>query len=231
MTPNFQDTTFWMASFREGKQEAFRRVFNEYHRSLFYFATKMGLEKEEAEDIVSDSFAKLWHGRNAISSEEHIQGFLVTTTRNACLNLIKQKKRRHLSNNELSYLLADREEDFFRKIVEAELLRKVHPHIEQLPKKCKAVFKHIYLDGLSTDEVAARLGITTRNVLNQKARAIQLLKGKLLLIVLICSFLNIYGAVKADLNTPQSQEQTFLKKSEKSFCQKAHARCLYQRTR
>ena len=92
-------------------------------------------------------------------------------------------------------------------------------------------FKHIYLDGLSTDEVAARLGITTRNVLNQKARAIQLLKGKLLLIALICSFLNIYGAIKADKATPQSQEQAALKKSEKSFCQKAHARCLYPRTR
>ncbi|MDF2189606.1 sigma-70 family RNA polymerase sigma factor [Paraflavitalea sp. CAU 1676] len=231
MTPKFQDNTYWMLSFREGKHDAFRKVFNEHHRSLYYLATKMGLEREEAEDIVSDSFTKLWHGRSSFSNEEHIKGFLVTTTRNACLNLVSQKKRRHLSHNELSYILADHEEDFFRKMVESELLRKLYPHIEQLPKKCKAVFKQIYLEGASTEEAAERLGISTRNVLNQKARAIQLLKGKLLLLLLICSFLHIYNVVTAENTSNKSLHQAFFKKSEKSFCQKAHTRCLYGCTR
>lgn len=192
MTSKFQDKAYWMTAFREGKAGTFELVFKEHHKSLCYFAEKYGLEKEEAEDIVADTFTKLWHGRAQFSDEGHIKGFLLTTTRNACVNLLKQKQRRSVSNNELSYLLADREEDFLRKIVEAELLKKLHPYIEELPRKCRAVFKQVYFEGASTEEAATKLGITARNVLNQKARAIQLLKGKILMIVLVYFFINTY---------------------------------------
>ena len=184
MTPNFQDTA-WMTAFREGKAGTFEQVFKEYHRSLGYLAEKYGLDKEEAEDVVADTFTKLWNGRAQFSDAGHIKGFLLTTVRNASLNLLKQKQRRTLSNKELSYLLTDKEEDFFRKLVETELLKKLYPHIEKLPKQCRAVFEQVYFEGASTEEAAAKLGISTRNVLNQKARAIHLLRGKILLIAFI----------------------------------------------
>lgn len=192
MTPKFQDKAYWMTAFREGKAGTFDEVFKAHHRSLHYLAISYGLEKEEAEDIVADTFTKLWHGRAQFSDEGHIKGFLLTTTRNACVNLVKQKQRRMASNNELTYLLADKEEDFFRKMVETELLQKLYPYIETLPRKCRAVFEQVFLEGASTEEAATRLGITTRNVLNQKARAIQLLKGKILLIAFIYCFVHIY---------------------------------------
>jgi RNA polymerase sigma-70 factor (ECF subfamily) len=188
MTPKFQDKAYWMIAFREGKGDTFEQVFKEHHRSLCYLAVKHGLDKEEAEDVVADTFTKLWHGRAQFSNEEHIKGFLITTTRNACVNLVKQKQRRTISNNELSYLQVDKEDDFFRKMVETELLKKLYPYIEQLPRKCRAVFEQVYFEGASTEEAATKLGISTRNVLNQKARAIQLLKGKILLIMIICWF-------------------------------------------
>lgn len=201
MTPNLQDTA-WIAAFREGKAGAFEQVFKEYHRSMGYLAKSLGLHKEEAEDVVADTFTKLWHGRSQFNDAGHIKGFLITTIRNACINLLKQKERRAASNNELSYLQADREDDFFRKLVETELLRKLYPYIEQLPKQCRAVFEQIYFEGATTEETAAKLGISTRNVLNQKARAIQLLRGKILLIALIYCLLHIYNDNHTFNNTP-----------------------------
>lgn len=194
MTPKFQDTN-WIITFREGKGAAFEQVFKEHHRSLCYLATKYGLDKEEAEDIVADTFTKLWHGRAQFSDEGHIKGFLFTTTRNACINLVKQKQRRMLSNNELSYLSNNNEDDLFRKMVETELLKKLYPYIEKLPRKCRAVFEQVYFEGASTEEAAEKLGISPRNVLNQKARAIQLLRGKILLIAFIYCFVHIYNSI------------------------------------
>lgn len=222
-----------MLSFREGKPEAFQRVFDEHHRALCYYAVKMGLEKEEAEDIAADSFTKLWHGRAQFTTEEHIKGFLITSTRNATINLLKQKKRRAVSNNELSYLLADKEEDFFRKMVEVELLKKIHPHIEQLPKMCKAIFKQVFFEGATTEEVAANLGISTRNVLNQKARALQLLRDKILLLALVCTLVGLtFTALTTKGQGPSTaQFPPAVKKSKKSFCQRATPRCLYVCTR
>lgn len=222
MIPKFQDKTNWMAAFREGKAGTFEEVFKEYHRSLHYLAMKYGLEKEEAEDIVADTFTKLWHGRAQFSDEGHIKGFLVLTTRNACVNLMKQKQRRTISNNELSYLLADKEEDFFRKMVETELLKKLYPFIEKLPGKCRAVFEQVYFEGASTEEAAAKLGISTRNVLNQKARAIQLLKGKILLMIFIYSFLHFYNNSNPGTNWPLANlMETGSKKNLKIFLSKS----------
>jgi DNA-directed RNA polymerase specialized sigma subunit, sigma24 homolog len=62
-------------------------------------------------------------------------------------------------------------------LVEVELLKNVYKAVEQLPPMCKAVFKELYFRQSTTKEAAARLGISERNVLNQKARAISLLRG------------------------------------------------------
>jgi RNA polymerase sigma factor (sigma-70 family) len=184
MTLTFEDNGNWLAAFREGDAHAFKLVFEALNQSLHYLAIKYGLEKEEAEDIVADTFSKLWQGREGFENEAHVTGFLRLTVRNASINLQKQKQRRTISHTELLSILSDTEEDFFRNLVETELLQKLYPVIEGLPKQCKAVFKQIFFEGASTEEAAERLGISKRNVLNQKAIAIKTLQGKLLLLAL-----------------------------------------------
>jgi RNA polymerase sigma-70 factor (ECF subfamily) len=193
MALKFQDNGNWLATFREGDGDAFKHVFEAFNQSLHYLALKYGLEKEEAEDIVAESFSKLWQKREGFQNEEHVAGFLHTTVRNASINLQKQKQRRSVSHTELLSILSDSEDDFFRNLVETELLRKLYPVIESLPKQCKAVFKQIYFEGASTEEAAERLGISKRNVLNQKAIAIKTLQGKLLLLAFFCWWVNTYN--------------------------------------
>jgi RNA polymerase sigma-70 factor (ECF subfamily) len=206
MTPIFQDTA-WIAAFREGKAGTFEQVFKEYHRSMCYLAEKYLLDKEEAEDVVADAFTKLWHGRMQFSDAGHIKGFLITSIRNACLNLLKQKQRRSASNNELAYLLVDKEDDFFRKLVETELLKKLYPFIEQLPKQCRAVFEQVYFEGSSIEETATKLGISTRNVRSQKSRAEQLLRDKILLISFIYCLMSMQNNAHIDSNLPSIPEE------------------------
>jgi RNA polymerase sigma-70 factor (family 1) len=191
MTPKLQDND-WLVAFREGNSDAFKQVFKEFHQPLCYVGIKMGLDEAEAEDIVADTFGKLWQGRTGFNDAGHVKGFLYTTTRNACYNLLKQKQRRTVSATELTHLLPDHDDDFFRKMVEAELLKKLYPFIENLPRKCRAVVEQVFFEGASTEEAAERLGISTRNVLNQKARAIKLLQGKIFLISLIYCYMQIY---------------------------------------
>lgn len=191
MKKKFLEKDNWLTAFNQGNSSAFRLIFENYNRLLFTCAIQLVKEKEQAEDIVSEAFAKLWQRHEVFQTEEHVKAFLFVTTRNASLNYLRHIQRKTASQSELSYLQRDKDDqDVITDMIEGELLRRIYPLIETLPAKCKTIFKLIYFEDASTDEVAEKLHITPRNVLNQKRRAIQLLKKKLLVAVFVSLCLN-----------------------------------------
>ncbi len=191
------DKKDWFLEFSTGSSLAFRYYFDLYHQSLFYLSFRIVRDQEGAEDIVADTFQKLWENRERIRSENHIEGFLRMVTRNRSLNYRRHEDLRQASENELKYLNTDLDTtDLAAELIEAELIKNIHKAVERLPRKCKAVFKLIYFEHYSTRETAEKLGITERNVLNQKQRALHLLRGYLgmdtltLLIILMAYHLN-----------------------------------------
>ena len=191
MKKNIMDKDDWLTAFNEGDSRAFQIIFEEFNRVLFTCAMQLVKDKEQAEDIVSETFSKLWLRHEVFQTTGHVKAFLFVTTRNACLNHLRHIQRKTASQSELSYILKDKDDqDVITDMIQGELLKKIYPVIEMLPKKCKAIFKMIYFEDASTDEVAARLNISARNVLNQKRRALLLLKKKLLVAAFLILFLN-----------------------------------------
>src|ERR1044071_324764 len=113
----------WLSDFKKGSDVAFRRIFDTYYKALCYFAAKLLQEKEDAEDMVADAFNKLWQQHDSFESERHIKSFLYLTTRNACLNLLKHKKSKSSSQQELIYLVKDEDDkNSLTEMIESELL-------------------------------------------------------------------------------------------------------------
>jgi RNA polymerase sigma-70 factor (family 1) len=181
MKQPFKDFDYWLAEFRQGNSVAFKYIFDVYNKRLCYYAEQLLNNQQEAEDVVADTFKKLWERSGDFDSKQHITGFLYTTTRNACINQSRSNQRKENIHREFSYLEGDKEDDFLNNMIEGEVLEKIYAAVETLPGKCKQVFKLIYFEGLNTDEVANLMHISERNVLNQKSRAIKLLKARLLL--------------------------------------------------
>jgi RNA polymerase sigma-70 factor (family 1) len=191
MKKKILDKDDWLIDFKKGNSRAFQTIFESYNKLLYISAVQIVKDKEQAEDIVADTYTKLWQRRDVFETEEHVKAFLFVTTRNASLNHVRHIQRKTASQSELSYLQKDKDDqDVITDMIEGELLKRIYPLIETLPSKCKTIFKLIYFEDASTDEVAEKLRISPRNVLNQKARAIQLLKKKLLVAVFISLCLN-----------------------------------------
>jgi RNA polymerase sigma-70 factor (family 1) len=201
----FLEKDNWLTAFNQGSSSAFRIIFENYNKILFTCSMQLVKDKEQAEDIVSEAFTKLWQRHDVFQTEEHIKAFLFVATRNASLNYLRHIQRRTASQSELSYLQKDKDDqDIITDMIEGELLRKIYPLIETLPGKCKTIFKLIYFEDASTDEVAEKLHITPRNVLNQKRRAIQLLKKRLLVAVFVSLCLN--GSIDCKPNAERITE-------------------------
>lgn len=207
MKKKFLEKEDWLIAFKKGNSGAFQTIFENYNKLLFTSAFQLVKEREQAEDIVADTYTKLWQRRDNFQTEEHVKAFLFLTTRNACLNHIRHIQRKTASQSELTYLQKDKDDqDIVTDMIEGELLKKIYPLIETLPSKCKTIFKLIYFEDASTDEVAEKLHISHRNVLNQKRRAIQLLKKKLLVAVIIGLFLN--KAIVSQYTTTKKSDNT-----------------------
>ena len=166
--------------FRKGNSKALNAIFKLYYAALCYFADRIVVNKEEAEDIVAESFLKLWKLHENFDSLYGVRAFLYVTTRNACLNFLKQADRVTRQQIDVSHISDPDEDRAFADITRAEVLREVYAAIETLPEQCKKIVRLSFIEGLKNHEIAEQLKISIHTVKNQKVRGIYLLKMKLL---------------------------------------------------
>lgn len=178
-----------MQGVERGDQEAFRLIFQQHYKALCYFASSIIQDRQEAEDLVQETFSRLWNKRGDFSSAASIKAFLYIATRNACLNFLKQKERQSSREKEFSYLLQEPLSDDFDPILaETEIIQELYAEIENLPKQCQRVFKMSYLQGMKNEEIATALGISYNTVRTQKLRALKLIRSSLLKKNLLTAF-------------------------------------------
>lgn len=167
--------------FRNGDSIAFRELYNSNFLRLFNFAKKYIECKEDIEDIVSETFIKLWNLRTNFNTSHSIYAFLFNTVKNASIDYLRKQKVEAKRNNDLQYVLsieADQENDFNSTLsaIKEEVMKQVYDEIEALPEQCKKIFKMAYLDGLTGQEIASRLNINHQTVRNQLSRGLKILR-------------------------------------------------------
>lgn len=168
-----------MTEFHEGNSVAVQHLFKLHYRALVYFANKLINDPQEAEDIVINTFVKLLDKRVSFESLRNIKSFLYTTVRNSCLDYLRHMNRRSSWHKEISYL-SETNEEVEDEMMKARILQEIYNEIETLPSQCRLIFKLIFINGLSSKQISEQLGITAKTVLNQKLKAVRLLKNSLL---------------------------------------------------
>jgi RNA polymerase sigma-70 factor (family 1) len=161
-----------------GEGNTFDFFFRQYYTALCYFANAIIHNEEEAKDIVQDCFVKLWDSSAFIEKVESVPSFLYTSVRNKCIDLLR--KRKVIDKARLySISNADSEFEHFDESAFAEMMRLVLQHVDELPATMQEVIKLYYLHGKKYKEIASALHSSPEAVRKQKARALELIRGKL----------------------------------------------------
>ena len=165
-----------VTAFRNGDQSAFREVFDAWYKPLFYFVNKLIDSKEEAEEIVQNSFIKLFERYALFETAANIKAFLFVTARNNSFDYLRSLKVQ--KEKQQAFFEAMQDETFFQYEYEIkdELVEMVRIAIEELPEECRRIFKMLYYEELSPAEVAEILNISVSTVYNQKSRAVKALR-------------------------------------------------------
>jgi len=161
----------------DNDETAFKEFYKENVFRLFQFAFAFVRNKELSEEIVNDVFLKLWQHRSKIAEIQNINVYLYVSVKNTAFNYLRKiSPKKNIGIEEISadhfYLSPDQEQI----LVTDELKKMIEQSINQLPPKCKLVFKMVKEDGLSFAEVAAILGISYKTVTTQLTIALKRLE-------------------------------------------------------
>jgi RNA polymerase sigma-70 factor (family 1) len=167
---------------RIGKNEecALEELYKAYGDRLFHFAFAIVHSRETAEEIIEDVFIKVWEKRSRIAVMENLIYYLFTVTKNiSCNYLRKYNRKKNVSLEELSlpyYYINSSPEDLF---VTRETLQRINQAINELPPKCRIIFKLVKEDGLKYKEVATLLNLGTKTIENQMGIALKKLHASI----------------------------------------------------
>jgi len=164
----------------DGKEniESFEQLFQRYYAPLVAYASRYVYGTDVAREIVQDFFVRLYEKRNSLSIDVSLKSYLYRSVYNCCINYLNQRniQDKHLKNIELE---RNDEENLENEINSVELQHKIFEVIEELPAKCKRIFKMNRLEGLKNDEIAANLNLSKRTVETQISKALKILRKKL----------------------------------------------------
>lgn len=164
----------------EGDVAAFDGLFMEMYPALCLLSNRIVFDDAAAKDIVSEVFLQLWKTRTYLNEVKSIKAYLYVATRNRSLNHLKKLKRneKKVQDAYAKQLEEKSYEDILQHVFNAEAVRLLHEAILTLPPECTKVVQ-LNIEGYSTNEIAQQLGISPSAVSHQKARAIKLLRGKI----------------------------------------------------
>lgn len=131
------------------------------------------------ENVVEDSFVKLWKKRQTIDSPSSIKPYLYRTVRNGCIDLLRKQKHQLAYTNHIKKIPEQTSPDVTQNIILSESMHQVFLALENLPAKYRQLLNMIYVEGKAVKDVALELDLPLSTVKSQKARALELLRKQL----------------------------------------------------
>jgi RNA polymerase sigma-70 factor (family 1) len=186
---NFNTVAEYILSFQKGEEKGFSFFFREYHAALCFFSFRIVKDKDNAEDIVSEAYLKLWERHAGFENLGSIRSFLYTVVHNASIDYLRLNKKRTTYSKEIVYLDEEKESYVLQQIIETETYREIVSSLKILPPKCREIFRMIYFEGNDYTEIANELKLSINTIRVQKARALAILRRQpgILQIILILS--------------------------------------------
>jgi RNA polymerase sigma-70 factor (ECF subfamily) len=182
---------------------AFKDLFAREYNNLCRYALTYMQDSHLAEDIVQDTFIKVWEQKKEVIYSEQAKFYLVTAVRNNCISALRKQNTRGEVYSETT---PEGEPEPFitntqQREQQSEQQQKIADALNQLPPKCKEVFLLVKLHGMSYKQAAGALSLSVKTIENQMGKAIKTLReyvGTTALLIYFIFFLTGIGVIAAN---------------------------------
>ncbi|WP_134322675.1 sigma-70 family RNA polymerase sigma factor [Cumulibacter soli] len=164
----------YITAVRGGDRSAFAPLYKRHQAAAYHLARQLVTSPSEAEDLVSESFAKVF---NTLLSgggpDSAFRAYLLTSVRNTFYDAVRQGKKLSYTDNLEPLVEGEEFEDPTVKGLDNALAAKA---FATLPERWQAVLWHTEIEGESPAQVAPLLGLTANGVAALAYRAREGLK-------------------------------------------------------
>ena len=163
----------------QGSEPAFTLLFNRYKHKLYSYLLSLTTSPQIAEDIIQDTFLKLWKDRASLKAIDYFNAYLFTMTRNLAINSFKRMARETAilaalqpQQNNPAATVADN-----LSLKEVEQL--LHQTIQSLPPQQKLIYTLSREQGLKHEDIAHQLHLSSSTVRNHIVQALRTIRKKI----------------------------------------------------
>ncbi len=154
----------------------FEAIFKKYSKELRRFIFFKTQDIDLAEDILQETFIKLWDNCNNVNYET-VRGYLYKVATNLFLN-IKKHEKVVLKHRNIPVKNSTNESPEFVMLTK-EFLEKIETTIAALPEKQREVFLLSRIEKKKYKEIAKMLGISVKAVEKRMHKALLILKEEI----------------------------------------------------
>lgn len=155
---------------KKGKQREQYKLYQLYEKAMFNVCYRMMNSREEAEDLLQDSFTDAFRRLDSFRYESSFGHWLKRIVVNKCINEIKRKKA-DLSFYEDMGWYENTEETKEENYGNGLTVENVKEAMKQLPDGSRLIFSLYLLEGYDHVEIAQILEISESNSKSQYMRA------------------------------------------------------------
>lgn len=167
--------TAYIQRLKDGDKAAFRKIYEFYKDSIYYFALKIVKNRADAEEILQETFTVVYQSIGTLKSNDAFHSWIFSIAFNFTQSMYRKKAKHNESDVGIDV------EDLFwidneqRTMVERkEMYDDVKTELRKLPEKFKDVGMMKYFEDLTIDEIAQELDIPSGTVKTrlQKIRSV-----------------------------------------------------------
>lgn len=176
-----------------GQQEAFSALYSQYSDRLLYFVQRTTKSPYLAEDVVHDTFMKIWQHRDQIDSSKPFKPYIFVIAKRTLLDLLKRARHEAEIINEIKKYTFEEDHTTELFLAYNESSHLINEAIAQLSGQVKKTFMLCRIQGMSYKQAAETLNVTESTINKHMSKALQIVReyvgkhtGKLFSFILIC---------------------------------------------
>jgi len=159
---------------------AFSTIYYQYHKKIYTFSLRLLKSKQLAEEVVQESFLKIWLMGDALIKISNIEAYLVTLARNRSLDALRKQQRAAKAGFTTAKLWTEEHNETEESIILNDTKELLQAGIELLPPQQKMVYQLCHQEGLKYEEAAEKLNLSPLTVKTHMQHALRFLRAHIL---------------------------------------------------